>query len=295
MFPKLNSEDTSLIEMKKKLPDAHVKFAAGLAEKYRIPPATKPHFFTDTARSQSFFNRQLDVVLESDVDMVACAVGVPADVIGRIKARNKIALALVGSAKHAHAALSAGVDILVAQGTDAGGHTGPVGTFTLVPQVIEVAANVPVVAAGGVGHGRQIAAALAMGAQGAWLGTIWLTTREHDLSKAITDKLIAAGSEDTLLTRAHSGKSCRILKSAWTDEWHAPGSPEPLKMPYQHALTGGLLAAIEEHEVLPLLYTPAGQSVAWSRSVESTRDVMDRLVSETRQALDALVSHLNVR
>ena len=91
-----------------------------------------------------------------------------------------------------------------------------------------------------------------------------------------------------MISRSHSGKSCRILKSAWTDEWHAPGAPEPLPMPYQQALTGSLFAAVEEHDVLPLLYSPAGQSVAWSRELESVRDVMARLVRQTRSALDQL-------
>ena len=293
MLPKLNSNETSVADLKRKLPVSHTEFVEGLAAKYQVPSATRPHFFTETVRSQSFFEDQLQTVLDSDVDLVACAVGVPTDVIQRIKEREKIALALVGAPKHARSALAADVDILVAQGTDAGGHTGPIGTFTLVPQVIEVAGNLPVITAGGIGHGRQIAAALAMGAQGAWLGTAWLTTREHGLSSAITDKLIAAGSEDTLLTRAHSGKSCRVIKSAWTDEWHAAGAPDPLPMPYQHALTGSLLAAVEEHEVLPLLYSPAGQSVAWSRNIEGTREVVDRLVTETRLALDALISGLD--
>ena len=204
-----------------------------------------------------------------------------------------VAASLVGAPKHAQSALAAGVDILVAQGNEAGGHTGLITTLVLVPQILEIAGNIPVIAAGGIGHGRQIAAVLAMGAQGAWLGTSWLTTTEHALGEVAVAKLIAAGSEDTLLTRSHSGKSCRVTKSGWTDEWHAPGAPDPLPMPYQQALTGPLVAAVEEHGIASLYYSPAGQSVAWSCKVESTRDVMDRLVSETRQSLDALVSGLD--
>ena len=185
MFPKLDGVPSTLEDIKRALPEGHLRFVEKLAEKYRVPEATQPHFFTQQVRSHSFFEAQLKAVLASDVDLVAMAVGVPAEVVGRIKASGKTSLALVGAPKHARAALAAGVEILVAQGADAGGHTGTIGTFSLVPQIVEMSGEVPVIAAGGVGHGRQIAATLAMGAQGAWLGTAWLTTREHALSSAL--------------------------------------------------------------------------------------------------------------
>lgn len=288
MFPKIEGQPETVEEMKKQLPPAHVRFVERLFEKYAVPVATRPHFFTQTVRSQRFFEAQLDAVLASDVDLVAMAVGVPPEVVARIRAAGKTSLALVGAPRHAQAALAAGVDILVAQGADAGGHTGSIGTFTLVPQIVELAGDVPVIAAGGIGHGRQVAASLAMGAQGAWLGTAWLTTREHALSDVLVDKLLAAGSDDTLISRAHSGKPCRLLKTAWTEEWHASDAPPPLAMPYQQALVGGLFAAVEEHEVRALLYTPAGQSVAWCREREGVSDVMQRLMRQTRDALGAL-------
>jgi NAD(P)H-dependent flavin oxidoreductase YrpB (nitropropane dioxygenase family) len=275
-----------------KLPQPHRDFVAHLATKYQVPAATRPTFFTAALRSTALFEAQLDAVLASDVDLVAAAVGVPAAVIARIKQRGKLALALVGAVKHAQAALAAGVDVLVAQGYDAGGHTGPVGTFTLLPQVLEVAGDIPVIAAGGVGHGRQLAGALAMGAQGVWLGTLWLATHEHALQPALVDQLLQARSEDTVLTRSHSGKSCRVLKSGWTDEWHAPGAPEPLPMPYQQVLTGPLVAAVEEHAMTGLLYTPAGQSVAWVQQRESVQAVFDRLLAQANLAFDSLRQRL---
>lgn len=287
MFPKLSSNTNSREEIKRQLPATHTDFVANLKNKYSVPPATKPHFFTDTIRSQEFFEQQLEAVLSSSVDLVALAVGTPPPIVGRIKESGKIALALVGSPKHAHAAISAGVDILVAQGNDAGGHTGPIGTFTLVPQIIELAGKIPVIAAGGIGHGRQIAAALAMGAHGAWLGTAWLATQEHALPQAVVRKLLAAESADTMITRSHSGKTCRITKGGWTDEWHSPGAPDPLPMPYQHVLTGGLIAAVEEHEIDALLYTPAGQGVVWTKSVESVSEVMRKLIDQARSAMEA--------
>jgi NAD(P)H-dependent flavin oxidoreductase YrpB (nitropropane dioxygenase family) len=270
------------------LPAGHRAFVAGLGERYRVPPATRPNFFADTIRTQALFAAQVDAVLAADVDGVATAVGLPEAVIGRVRACGKTTLALVGSPRHARAAIAAGAQVIVAQGHDAGGHTGPIGTFTLVPQVVEAAGAIPVIAAGGIGCGAQIAAALALGAQGAWLGTLWLGATENGTHPLLRAKLERAGSEDTTVTRAHSGKPCRVVRSGWSDAWDAPGAPAPLPMPWQHALTGGLLAAIEEHEIEPLLYEAAGQSVAWLTREEPVAGIFARLVAQTDAALARL-------
>ncbi len=250
-----------------------------------MPPATRPNFFSRTIRTRALFAEQVDAVLGSGVDAVATAVGLPPDVVARVRASGKTTIALVGTPKHARAALAAGAEVLVAQGYDAGGHTGTIGTLSLVPQVVELAGEVPVVAAGGIACGAQVAAALALGAQGAWLGTAWLGAAEAHLHPALLAKLVAAGSEDTTITRAHSGKPCRVVRSAWSDAWAEPGAPEPLPMPWQHALTGELLAAIEEHGVAAPMYEAAGQSVAWLRGVEPAAAILARLVDETDAAL----------
>lgn len=274
------------------VPEGHRQFVQGLFQQYDVPPATEGNFFSQYVRSQSLFEEQVDAVIASDIDVFAAGVGTPVDALGRIKASGKHTIALVGSVRHAQKAIAAGVDILVAQGYDAGGHTGPIGTFTLVPQIVAAAGGRPVIAAGGIGTGAQVAASLALGAQGAWLGTLWLGTTEHELPAGLTDKLIAAGSEDTVITRAHSGKPCRVVRSAFSDAWAKPGAPEPLAMPYQQALTGELLAAVEEHEIAPLMYEAAGQSVHWLRGIEPVAAVMDRLVAETRQALQSMAGYI---
>jgi NAD(P)H-dependent flavin oxidoreductase YrpB (nitropropane dioxygenase family) len=150
-----------------------------------------------------------------------------------------------GHPRHAAKAIDAGADILVAQGHDAGGHTGPIGTFSWCRRSLACAGGSP----GDCrrrhwlrGTGGRV---LALGAQGAWLGTVWLGTREHALPPALVAKLMAAGSEDTVITRAHSGKPCRVVRSAFSDAWAETGAPEPLDMPYQQALIGELLAAVE--------------------------------------------------
>ena len=215
MYPKLAGDESSRDEAKKKLPAGHVAFVAKLKEKYAIPAAVKPNFFADQIRNQAFFKAQTEAVLESGVDAVVTAVGLPKDVVEAARARGKTTFALVGSARHVQAARAAGIDILVAQGYDAGGHTGPIGTYTLVPQVVEASGGLPVLAAGGVGHGRQVAAAFALGAQGVWLGTAWLATREYGTPPVLLRKILAARSEDTVITRAHSGKPCRVVRSSW--------------------------------------------------------------------------------
>ncbi len=293
MYPALAADLPDRAAAKAGLPPASVAFVDHLREKYAVPPQTKPHFFSHVLRNQKLFREQTKAVLASDVNAVATAVGLPKEVIAAARQRGKTTFALIGSPRHVAPARAAGVDIIVAQGNDAGGHTGPIGTFSLVPQVVQAAGDTPVLAAGGVGCGAQIAAALAMGAQGVWLGTAWLATREYHTPPVLLKKLLAANSEDTVVTRAHSGKPCRVLKSAWVEEWEAPGAPAQLPMPYQHALTGELLAAIEEHQTEALVYEAAGQSVAWFNELTTVEEIVARLVHETQAALAAMASYRN--
>jgi NAD(P)H-dependent flavin oxidoreductase YrpB (nitropropane dioxygenase family) len=286
MYPKLAGDEPDRATAYAKAPTGHKAFVEGIRAKYAVPPLRKENFFSSQIRNQDFFRAQTEAVLCSDADAVVTAVGLPPDVIRQAKDRGKTTFALVGAARHVTVARSAGVDILVAQGYDAGGHTGPVGTFTLVPQIVEASGGLPVLAAGGVGCGRQIAAAFGLGAQGVWLGTAWLAAREHHTPPVLLRKLLRARSEDTVLTRAHSGKPCRVLRSAWSDEWAAKGAPDALPMPYQQALIGDVLAAVEEHEIEPLVYEAAGQSIAWFNEPVTVREIVDRLIRETEEALD---------
>lgn len=274
------------------LPAEHRAFVGKLFERFNVPPATEGNFFSQYVRSQSLFEEQMDAVIASGVEVFAAGVGTPPAVLGRAKAVGQHTIALVGSVRHAQKAMAAGAEILVAQGYDAGGHTGPIGTFTLVPQIVACAGTCPVIAAGGIGTGSQIAASFALGAQGAWLGTLWLASREHELSKALTGRLINAGSEDTVITRAHSGKPCRVVRSAFSDVWDEVGAPKPLDMPYQQALIGDLLAAVEQHDVAELIYEAAGQSVAWVNQIEPVAAIMNRLTDQTRQALTHIKQYL---
>jgi NAD(P)H-dependent flavin oxidoreductase YrpB (nitropropane dioxygenase family) len=155
-----------------------------------------------------------------------------------------VVAALAGSRTHAERHRAAGVDLIVAQGTEAGGHTGEVATMVLVPEVVDAVAPTPVLAAGGIGNGRQIAAAMALGAQGVWCGSVWLTTDEAETHPAVKQKFLAATSRDTVRSRSLTGKPARMLRSSWTDEWEGPDAPEPLAMPLQSALVASAQARI---------------------------------------------------
>ncbi|TNE33610.1 MAG: nitronate monooxygenase [Alphaproteobacteria bacterium] len=285
MLPTSVGEETDRAASLKALPREHKEFICKLADKYKVPKATKPTFFSSQIRSQQLFEEQLAATLESGAHSFASAVGMPAEMIRKAKEYGKITFSLIGSPRHAEKAIEAGVDVLVAQGYDAGGHTGPIGTFSLIPQIVDVAGDIPVLAAGGVGHGRHVAASFALGAQGVWLGTAWLTSREHALSEALTNKLLKAGSLDTKISYSHSGKPCRLIKTAWSEEWDTPGAPKPLSMPYQQVLTADIIAGINEHEIEPLIYEATGQSIAWFNEMHTVAEIMERLLTETDGAL----------
>ncbi|MDR6265833.1 nitronate monooxygenase family protein [Roseobacter sp. N2S] len=284
LLPQTVGDETNLQAVRDGLPAEHKAFVAGLAQKYKVPKRTEADFFSDNVRSQSLFARQVEAALASEADVFAAAVGVPAEVIERAKAAGKKTIALIGAPRHARKALEAGVDLLVAQGHDAGAHTGKIGTFSLVPQVVDIAGDIPVLAAGGVGTGRHLAAALALGAQGVWMGTAWLTTIEHGIDDIVLQKLLAAQSEDTLISRSYSGKTLRMIRTAWSDEWNAPDAPEPLAMPYQQALIGEFLAGIRQNRVAPLMWEAAGQSIAYFNEETTVADIIKRTMSEAKAA-----------
>ena len=282
-MPEHNSREAIEAE----IPQAHKDFVEGLINQFNVPPATEPGMRTRFIRSAEIEQAQIQAVLESSVNMFACGIGAPPAVIEQAKARGKVTLALIGSPHHVPRAVGAGVEYLVAQGYDAGAHTGPIGTYSLVPQIVDAAGDVPVMVAGGVATGRHIAAALAMGAQGVWMGTAWLLSQEHQhhMHPVNTRKLIEAGSGDTVITRSESGKTFRQVRTGWSQAWEAEGAPEPLKMPYQDVLVGDLLGAIEEHDIEPLIHSGAGQSVGYFDEVRPVAQIMQDLVAEATEVL----------
>ena len=280
MLPPEVPQEASVEGLRASLPAEQVDFVESLRQRFGVQPPVKPSFFTTQVRSESLFDGQIQAVLNSKARGVATAIGLRQGLIDEAKARGKLTFSLVGSVRHARKAIEMGVEVLVAQGYDAGGHTGPVGTLSLLPQILAVSGDRPVLAAGGIATGAQVLGTIAMGAQGAWLGTLWLAARENHTPPALLRRLIASASEDTVITRAHSGKPCRVVRSDWIAAWDAPGAPAPLGMPLQQVLTGDVFASIHEHDNERLIYEAAGQSVFAIEGETTVAAQFERLLAD---------------
>ena len=233
------------------IPDEHRLSVEDLLARYGVEALPEGDGRNGGADELMGFSHQsgralLDVVWAHDrVRLVANALGPAPDyLVTEAHERGILVGGLVGTVAHAERQQVAGVDVIIAQGSEAGGHTGEIGTMVLVPQVVDAVAPTPVLAAGGIADGRQVAAALALGAQGVWCGSVWLTTEEAETHPVVKEKFLAATSADTLRSRAKTGKPARQLRSSWTDEWADPGNPDPLAMPLQMILVGEAEARI---------------------------------------------------
>jgi NAD(P)H-dependent flavin oxidoreductase YrpB (nitropropane dioxygenase family) len=238
----------------------------------------------------------LDVAFAHPIGLIANALGPPPGfMLERARAAGVPVAALVGQRHHAERQLAAGVDLIVAQGGEAGGHTGEIATMVLVPEVVAaVAGRVPVLAAGGIVTGRQMAAALALGADGAWTGSLWLTTEEAETAPATKQKFVAAGSGDTVRSRGRTGKPARQLRSAWTEAWDDESGPGALAMPLQSMISEPALrrvdaAAASGHRGATDLATYfVGQGVGLLDSVRPARRVMQDVMEDFAAAVGRL-------
>jgi NAD(P)H-dependent flavin oxidoreductase YrpB (nitropropane dioxygenase family) len=275
------------------VPEGHRKFADKLLADHGVPelPADAKHggllgWTIATAMPQ------LEAALAHDkVKLIANALGTPPpDVIKMIHESGRQVAALCGSAKQALAHKAAGVDVIIAQGHEGGGHTGEVGSIVLWPEVIDAVAPTPVLAAGGIGCGRQIAAALAMGAQGVWTGSIWLTVTESASPLAQKESLLAASSRDTVRSRSVTGKPARMLRNEWTEAWEQPDSPDPLPMPLQGLVTLDMIQRTHRYADAsqPVAFNPVGQIVGRMNQLVPTRTLMSQLIDEYFEAVDRL-------
>jgi len=242
------------------IPPEHVAFVADILRRYDVPelsegdidgePSSGGGPVGDAGAGMIFSAEragpQLDIALERRTALVVNALGPPTpEMIDRAKAAGRLVGALAGAAQHAQRHVAAGVDLVVAQGYEAGGHTGQIGTMVLLPEIVDAVGDVPVLGAGGIGRGRQMAAAMALGAAGVWCGSVWLTTEEAETHPVVKQKFLDASSADTIRSRSRTGKPARQLRSAWTDEWEDPETPMPLGMPMQPVLVDAALQRID--------------------------------------------------
>ncbi|MET7431642.1 nitronate monooxygenase [Streptomyces flaveolus] len=290
VMPAKKVEGVTEADVEAMIPEEHRRFVRDTLAAHGVPELAdgEASGWRITGWMEQVARTQLDVAFDYPIRLLANALGSPpADVVARAHDRDVLVAALAGSARHARKHQEAGIDIVVAQGYEAGGHTGEIATMVLTPEVVEAVDPLPVLAAGGIGSGPQVAAALALGAQGVWLGSIWLTTTEADLhSPALTGKLLAAGSGDTVRSRALTGKPARQLRTAWTDAWDDPAGPGTLPMPLQGLLVADAVSRIQKYEVEPLLGTPVGQIVGRMTAERSVQAVFDDLTRGFEKAVD---------
>ena len=224
------------------LPPEQQQFVDEILRRYDVPdlpPDVKQQVGPGQLMSVSprGYEPLLDVAFAHRIRLVASALGPPPpSLIERAHGADVLVAALAGKRVHAERHKAAGVDMVVAQGTEAGGHTGEISTMVLVPEIVDAVAPTPVLAAGGIARGRQIAAAMALGAEGVWCGSVWLTTEEAETQPAVKAKFLMATSADTIRSRSLTGKPARMLRSAWTDAWEDDEAPATLPMPLQSAL-----------------------------------------------------------
>ncbi len=286
--------ELSVKDLKAMIPPAHREFLDDMMERYDVPPLPaedKPGAIAGDAEPPMTYAQAvplMDVAFSYPIRLAVNALGPPPpDMIARAHDNDVLVGALAGKKVHAERHVAAGVDIVIAQGHEAGGHTGDIATMVLVPEVVDAIAPVPVLAAGGIGNGRQVAAALALGAQGVWCGSVWLTTQEAETHPVVKDKFLAAGSSDTLRSRSRTGKPARQLRSAWTDEWEGENSPGTLPMPLQPMLIGAASRRIDRAAMNPsntgaveLANYFVGQVVGQlNESISATR-VVEEMISE---------------
>ncbi|MDJ0484644.1 nitronate monooxygenase family protein, partial [Rhodococcus pyridinivorans] len=297
MPAKVPTEGTA-VDLDKLIPAEHRAFVNRTLEELGVPPLSD-----DVGKASgvlgwlhSVARSHVDVALAHRPALIANALGSPPkDVIDLAHEKGVPVAALAGAVEHAKRHVENGVDIVIAQGYEAGGHTGEIASLVLWPEIVDALGDsAAVLAAGGVGSGRQVAAALALGASGVWMGSYWLTTSEYKLGAAahgpssIQRALLGASSSDTVRSRIYSGKPARLLKTKWTEAWSKPGAPEPLPMPLQNILVSEAhqrMSAADDPEAVAM---PVGQVVGRMNEIRPVAEIMADLVRGYDEAVDRL-------
>jgi NAD(P)H-dependent flavin oxidoreductase YrpB (nitropropane dioxygenase family) len=296
-----NEKNAMPASVAERIPQRHRDFVRELLAKFDVEmPAARE---SRSGERQGRLNLQeesalelLEVSFRHPIKLIANALGVPPKSMLEMGRKHSVPVAaLIGAKEHGVRQVQAGVDILIAEGWEAGGHCSEVSTLVLVPDVlraIKPIRNVPVLAAGGIANGRQMAACMAMGAAGVWTGSVWLTTAESDVPEVLQRKMLAATARDTVRSKCRTGKYSRQLRSAWTDAWEGLDSPGPLPMPYPTILSEPALRAVVNaaargnEKAYELATYWVGQCVGLVDSVKSSRVVVQEFMEEFAAAAE---------
>lgn len=276
------------------VPQQHLDFARRLLKDHGVPlvDGEEDNTLQLLGWTEATATPQVEIALRHPkMTLIANALGTPPrEIIDMIHAEGRKVAALCGSPYQALKHADADVDIIIAQGGEGGGHCGDVGSIVLWPQVVKAVAPRPVLAAGGIGSGQQIAAALALGCQGAWSGSQWLMVEEAENTPVQQQAYIDASSRDTVRSRSFTGKPCRMLRNDWTDAWEDPANPDPLGMPLQYMVSGVAVAATHRwpDQTVDVAFNPVGQVVGQFERVEKSAAVIERWVTEYLEATGAL-------
>lgn len=284
------------------IPEGHTRWVENLLSEFGVPELTREEssslladYLKGLVRTHEKAKRTLEIVFRHpQARMIVSALGPPPpDVMKEAQARGLKVAAMVGHPKHVRYHKAAGVDMLISCGYEAGGHTGEIATFVLTPQIVDAAFPIPVLHAGGVGRGRQIAAALALGASGVWSGTVWLTTPESEATP-LTKKMIFEGeSDDTLRSKCGTGKYARRLKSRWVTAWEEPDAPQTLGMPLQSILINEALERMKKHQPEGLWSYPAGQVIGMLDHERNVKTIMQEMMLEFGDTVEGLRGFLS--
>jgi len=275
------------------VPQSHHDFAAKLLKDHGVPEwPDKDDKMGLLGWNEAIATQLIDVALtRPKCRLIANALGTPpADIIKRVQDSGRLIGALCGKVKQAVAHKKAGLDFIIAQGGEGGGHSGDVGSIVLWPLIIDAVGDTPVLAAGGIGGGRAMLAAMALGAAGVWTGSLWLTVEEAHAEPAQKQSLFDATEEDTIRSKSWTGKPCRMLKNEWTQAWEKDPNIKPLGMPLQGLVTADAIRRTHTYaavgECQKVAFNPVGQVVGQIKHVEKSGKVIERMLNEYVEALE---------
>lgn len=303
-YEKADEGGLSREELVAQVPEGHRRFVAEVMDEYGVPPLEEGYSFGDVVDGRGVpvtgnhtytakdTEPLLEVCFDSGIALFANALGVaPTATIEAFHERGILVAGLAGTARHGEKHRQAGTDIVIAQGYEAGGHTGEIGSMVLIPDVVDAVEGTPVLAAGGIASGRQMAAAMMLGADGVWTGSVWLTTEEAETTAVVKEKFAGAAASDTVRSRACTGRPARQLRSAWTEVWEG-SELEPLGMPHQGILYAepqvriarGAAAGAGRSRELATYFV--GQVVGRLSDVRPAAEVVAEIVAECAELID---------